>query len=145
MKNIWGSVIGITLAVGIVVAVVKFLEWLEKQEDSYTLSNFDDLVKAQKTIDELNAREITDWIKEIKKTQYNELTYIIAYPTKEVIEKYRLVGFPEIMDKDHNVIFIAIKKDSYVPVKIQMVSFGSINEQFACDLFNGEDYAVVEE
>lgn len=144
-KSLFDHIVDTTLVVGMVTALVKFFEYLGKQEKEYSLSSFEELVKEQKVVDELNAREITDWIKEVKKNTSEELTYILAYPTQEMIKKYRLKGFPDSIDKEHNMIFLAVRKNDYVPVKIQMISFATIDNKLVTELFSGEDYAVVEE
>lgn len=144
-RHFFANLLGITLAVGTIYGVIKFLEWLEKQGADYILSDFSNLIKNQKTLDELNATEIMEWIKDVKSTTSEELSYIIAYPTPETIEKFHLKGFPENIDKEHNIILLAVKKESYTPVKIQMLSFGIADEKLVSALFNGQDYAVVEE
>lgn len=143
--NVFGCILGISAAVGAGVVVKEFVRSIGGKESGYSLADFGELLKKQKTVDELNAGEIADWIKETKECNTGELTYILAYPTKEIISKYRLKGFPDDMDREHNMIFLAVRKDTYMPVRIQLISFGSINGTVADGFFKGTDYAVVEE
>ncbi|MDO4328928.1 MAG: hypothetical protein Q4C66_06290 [Lachnospiraceae bacterium] len=144
-KTKLGNFFAVSVIVGTIAALTKLLEYLNEQESKYCLAEFKDLLENQKTVDVLNAREITDWIKNIKSENDGKLTYILAYPTTEILKKYRLKGFPENIDKKHTMIFFAVYEQTGSPVKVQLISFGTIDSTIEAQLFNGEDYAVVEE
>lgn len=144
-KKLLGKVFGLTIAVGTVFAVVKFIEWLDKQGEDYVLTEFSELVKNQKTVEELDVTVITDWINNIKNEHPEGLSYIISYPTDEATKKFHLTNFPENMDYKHNIILFAFNKETYRPVKVQMISFGTIDKKLEFELFKNNYYAVVEE
>ena len=144
MGKILRTIIGLSVISGTVVGLVAFLENLNSKGDNYSLGEFDKLVRNQKTIDEMNAKEILNWVESIKKSTNDKLMFIVAYPTKEIIRKYHLNGFPVDMDVQHNMLFLAVRENTYTPVKLQMVSFGSCQKDVEA-LFNGDDYFVMEE
>lgn len=144
MSKIFNTLVGLTVVSGAVLGLIAFLEKLNQKEKSYNLSNFDELVKHQKTVDEMNVQEILNWVNDVKKNTNDETIYIIAYPTKENIQKYQLTGFPDTMDTKHNLLFLALKKRDYTPIKLQLISFGSCDENVE-KLFNGDDYTILEE
>ena len=144
-RTVLDRILGLTIVVGAVAVLKEFFNYIRGKGNRYYLADFDELIKGQKTVDELNAREIVGWIQETKKSTSEELTYILAYPTQEVISRYSLKDFPDDIDREHNMIFLAIRKNTYMPVKIQLISFGTVNEELVNELFKGGDYAVVEE
>lgn len=143
-KKILGIMLGVTLTVGTVFAAVKFIEWINKQGENYGLAEFNELVKNQKTVEELNGTVVLDWMKNVKQEHLENLSYIVAYPTQEAVEKFHLKNFPENMDFNHNVLLFAFNKETYYPVKIQMISFETKEEKLDSILFNNNYYAVVE-
>ena len=145
MGSVLGRILGVTLAVGSVIAIIQFFDWLNKQGEDYSLSSYDELLRNQKTVDEMNAREVVDWVKKVKAHHHEEMVFIVAYPTQENIRKYQLKGFPLSFDAQHNLLFLALKKYEYTPLEIQLISFGTMDKAFADEFFKGDDYAVVEE
>lgn len=136
---------GITFAVGTAAILVKLNKYIEQQGEPYFLPDFQELVSNQKTVDELNTVEILEWIREIKKSSPEELIYILAYPTKEIVEKYRIANVPGTVDVKHNLLLLAVRKRNYRPVNMHLISFGTMDPELERTLFHGEECAVVEE
>lgn len=143
MSKFSERLMGAAMVAGAALAVVRLWNFLSEQEETYSLDDFEHLVKNQKTLDRLDAGEITKWIREIRDVNPHELDCILARPTPEIITKYRLKGFPQNMNTEQNMLFLAVEKSTGNPVKLQMISFGTADRKLLEELFGGEDYAVI--
>lgn len=149
MEKKENGLFGTVLAAGVVLAGAAYVgkkihNYICEQEKGYSLAEFEQLLREQKTVDVLRASTITEWIRRVEQNCPDKLDFILAWPTPEIIIKYRLKGFPQDMDVRHNMLFLAIEKDTGMPVELQMVSFGSADPELVDEMFHGQDYAVVE-
>lgn len=144
MKKIT-KILGYTVTAGFFcLTATEVLKYIEGQKTGCHMADFNQLVKEQKTVDYLDAGVIAEWAEECQGSFGKDMDYILAYPTPEVISRYRLSGFPENTDTKHIMLFLAVEKKRCRPAQLQMVCYGKADQELLDKMFAGGDYAVVE-
>ena len=100
---------------------------------------FEELMRDQITMDELNRAAVVRWI---KKNRGSETVQVLLV---KCTEKYlSKLGYkpPKELDAEHNLLLIMTVKDSDRVLKIQLVSFGSMERELQAK-FKGEDELLI--
>ncbi len=113
------------------------------QEKSWRFPEFSELLKYQKTFDNLDGKVLISCAGRIQEEQKRDLTFIAAKPTKELVYQFALSGFPDEMDAEHNLLLLAYDAETSEPLKAQLLSFGSAHQEMWKSLFDAGDYVVI--
>lgn len=151
-NNIIGVIIAVVIIaviVGVIIGVVMAIVSINKNKKSKPINNntdfnyvsFNELIKNQLVVNELNGPQLTKWFRENDDEQKQTL-FFIAKPTQKNATMLGAVDYPAGLDINHSMLQAVVDSNAKVPLKVRLISFQYLADGIS-QLFNSEGFAIL--
>lgn len=137
------------LAVGVAVgtsAAVCYIKKKKKSDSSFSIPTVDELIVRQKVCNEMTLAIAVNWVQEQQeKFKDTEMLYIIGKINEKNMSMFTTDrSVLTKLDVDKYLFLLAVKKEKKLPLAVQLINFGSVEEDLE-KMLQEDGYCVIED
>ncbi len=103
---------------------------------------FDFFLNDSVFVDDVNGQMLAEWIR--SKERSKDSVCIVAYPDKEVFDKFNITGCPDNLDPEKNLLMFLLDAETSQIYAARLISFCTMSETVS-ELFCGKKFFVLAE
>lgn len=137
------------LAVGVAAgtaAAVYYIKKKKKTDSSFSIPTLDELIARQKVCNKMTLDIAVKWVEE-QQAQFNdtELLFVIGKVNEDTVKMFTAdLSVLTKLDAGKYLFLLAIEKEKKTPLAIQLINFGSVEENLE-KMLQEDGYCIIED